>query len=204
MKMMTRSIIGHALVPAVFILSFAVMAPNGPANALPAQAEPANAAKAGPSLLIDRLADCLNQSADAQRLACFDRTAGALIEARRKKDIVVLDRIQVRKAKSSLFGFSLPSIKLFGGGDDEQIKQLVGRMANSIMLPSGLIRFELEDVSLGGAVATAGDSKSVWETSEQVMLPPRRGDTVTIKSGALGSYVATAPGRRSARVRRIR
>jgi hypothetical protein len=176
----------------------------GAASAGPLQAGVPNPASSG-TTSIDQLADCRAEAVDARRLACFDRTVAAVIDARRKKDLVILDRTEVRKAKTSLFGFSLPSIKLFGGGgDDEQLKQLIGVMRNSTMLPGGLIRFELEDVPVGGAVAKAGDNKSVWETLEQVMLPIRRGDTVTIKSGALGSYVATAPGRRSARVRRVR
>ena len=203
--MMTRSFRNHAILPMAFIVPLAALSLTGSANARPLKDQSVDSGKTGPSLLIDRLADCREESSDAQRLACFDRTVSALIDARRKKDIVVLDRVEVRKAKSSLFGFSLPSIKLFGGGDDdEQLKQLVGRMASVTVLPSGLLRFEIEDVPAVGAVAAGGVNKSVWETIEQVMLPPRRGDVVTIKSGALGSYVATAPGRRSARVRRIR
>ena len=202
---MTRSFRNHAILPMAFIVPLAALSLTGSANARPLKDQSVDSGKTGPSLLIDRLADCREESSDAQRLACFDRTVSALIDARRKKDIVVLDRVEVRKAKSSLFGFSLPSIKLFGGGDDdEQLKQLVGRMASVTVLPSGLLRFEIEDVPAVGAVAAGGVNKSVWETIEQVMLPPRRGDVVTIKSGALGSYVATAPGRRSARVRRIR
>lgn len=158
--------------------------------------------------MIDQLADCRAQTEDAQRLACFDRTVAAVVDARRRKDIVILDRTEVRKAKTSLFGFSLPSIKLFNGdGDDEQMKALVGTMRNSTVLPGGLIRFEIADQSAGTGGSGSGDggtAVTVWETVEQVMLPPRRGDTVTIKAGALGSYIATSPGRRSARVRRIR
>lgn len=202
---MTRSSRRRAVRPMACIAPFVAVALNGAADARPLQAQSVDAREAGPSRLIDHLAECREQSSDAQRLACFDRTVGALIDARRKKDIVVLDRAEVRKAKTSLFGFSLPSIKLFGGGDDDvQLKQLVGRMASVTTLPSGLLRFEIEDVPAAGTVEAGGVNKSVWETIEQVMLPPRRGDTVTIKSGALGSYVATAPGRRSARVRRIR
>jgi hypothetical protein len=142
--------------------------------------------------LVDALATCRSIAANEARLACFDRAAGAIVDAQRQKDIVVLDRGEVQKAKRSLFGFSLPSIKLFGDGkDDAQLKQLVGTMQSAESLPGGLIRFALDD---GG----------MWETTEQVMMPPRRGDVVTIKAGALGSYIATAPGRRSARVRRIR
>lgn len=191
------------------LLPMAVVALPVSAGARPAQAEVARPQDASPTRLIDQLADCRAQTVDAQRLACFDRTVAAVVDARSKKDIVILDRTEVRKAKTSLFGFSLPSIKLFGGGsDDEQLKQLVGVMGNPSMLPGGLIRFELVDAPVDKPGETTGakggDNKSVWETVEQVMLPPRRGDIVTIKSGALGSYVATAPGRRSARVRRIR
>jgi hypothetical protein len=147
---------------------------------------------ATPSKALDDLARCVEIAADAERLACYDRTAKAVVTGQRARDFVVLDRVEVQRAKRSLFGFSLPSIKLFGGGDDEQaLKTLTAVMRSSVSLPGGLIRFELDD-------------NSVWETTEQVMLPPRRGDTVTIKAGALGSYVATAPGRRSPRVRRLR
>ncbi|KQU47436.1 hypothetical protein ASG67_14380 [Sphingomonas sp. Leaf339] len=158
-------------------------APNG--------AQAVEADRAGP-LAIDRLATCRGITANDARLACFDEAAKAITEARTRQDIVVLDRAEIRKAKRSLFGFSLPSIKLFGGGkDDEQLKQLVGTVGAYRTLSGGLIRFELDD---GG----------VWETVEQVMLPLRQGDVVTIKAGSLGSYIATAPGRRAVRVRRAR
>ena len=142
--------------------------------------------------LLNELGACRAIAADAERLRCFDRTAAAVVDAEQKKDIVVLDKAEVRKTKRSLFGFSLPSIKLFGDGkDDDALKQVVGTMLNSVSLPGGLIRFELE----GGGV---------WESTEGAMVMPRKGDVVTIKAGALGSYVATAPGRRSLRVRRVR
>jgi hypothetical protein len=141
---------------------------------------------------LDALAACRAITGNEARLACYDRAAGAVVEAQRKKEIVVLDRAEVQKAKRSLFGFSLPSIKLFGDGqDDQQLKQLVGVLQSSTPLPGGLMRFTLDDGAL-------------WETTEQSMLLPRRGDTVTIRPGSLGSYVATAPGRRSVRVRRVR
>lgn len=108
----------------------------------------------------------------------------------------MLDKTEVRAAKRSLFGFSLPSIKLFGDGDDdEQLKTLSGTMSRSATLPGGLLRFQLDRGEAGGGV---------WETTETTMMMPHDGDVVTIKAGALGSYVATAPGRRATRVRRVR
>lgn len=149
--------------------------------------------------LIESLRSCRAIVQDDQRVACYDRAADALLRAERDKDIVVMDRAQVQKAKRSLFGFSLPSIKLFGSdegrdgqsGGDGALKQLTGTLRSSTSLTGGLVRFTLDD---GG----------VWETTEQVMLPLRTGDVVTIRAGALGSYIATAPGRRSVKVRRIR
>lgn len=145
-----------------------------------------------PSRLIDALAACRAIGGSEARLACYDRAAGAVVEAQKQKAIVVLDRAEVQKTKRSLFGFSLPSIKLFGDGkDDDQLKQLVGPLQASTALPGGLMRFTLQD---GG----------LWETTEQAVVSFRRGDVVTIKAGSLGSYIATAPGRRSVRVRRLR
>ncbi|MBB4619074.1 hypothetical protein [Sphingomonas abaci] len=140
----------------------------------------------------ERLTACRRIAADAERLACFDQAAAALDDARRRKDVVVLDRAEVRQAKRSLFGFSLPSIRLFGQGeDDEPLRQLVGRVEDVSGLPGGLFRFRVEG---GGS----------WESTEAAMVPLRKGDAVTIKAGTLGSYVASAPGRRAVRVRRLR
>jgi hypothetical protein len=145
-----------------------------------------------PSKALDELTKCTAIGPDQERLACFDRAVKTVVEGQRTKAFVVVDKVEVQRAKRSLFGFSLPSIKLFGGGDDDEaLKELVAVMRSSVPLSGGLIRFELDD-------------NSVWETTEQVMLAPRKGDRVTIKAGTLGSYVATAPGRRSARVRRLR
>ncbi|WP_157968796.1 MULTISPECIES: hypothetical protein [unclassified Sphingomonas] len=142
--------------------------------------------------LLQSLARCRKVADNGERLACYDRAASAVEEARARKEIVVLDREEVQKTKRSMFGFSLPSIKLFGDGkDDDSLKQLVGTLRASAVQPGGLMRFTLDD---GG----------VWETTEQSMNRLRQGDVVTIKAGPLGSYIATAPGRRAVRVRRIR
>lgn len=170
-----------------FSAVFAVAALIG----MPAAAEAAERRDTKPSAALDALAQCVAIATDAERLACYDRAARPLIEAQKAKEFVVVDRDEVRKTKRSLFGFSLPSIKLFGASDDEPVKQLVGVMTASTALQGGLMRFQLDD-------------GSVWDTTEAMPLMPRKGDTVTVKAGSLGSYIATAPGRRSPRVKRVR
>jgi len=145
-------------------------------------------ARAGGIATLDAVAACAQIIADAERLACFDRAARSLAAARAAKDIVVLDRDEVRRTKRSLFGFSLPSIRVFGG---DEVNEVVGLVADVRTLPGGLLRFAVAD-------------NGVWETTEQAVRGPRDGDEVTIRAGSLGSYVATVPRRRAVRVRRLR
>lgn len=145
---------------------------------------------------VDAVVECRGLVENTERLACFDKASAALATAREKKDVVVLDRAEVQKTRRSLFGFSLPRIRLFGGDDDE-------RSANS------------EDVSeITGTVTNVSqtaadrwavllDDQSRWITTDSARgFPPRRGETVTIRRGPLGSYDASFAKRRSIKVRR--
>src|SRR5690349_9886190 len=75
--------------------------------------------QAAPPPVYQAVVDCRAIIDAAQRLACFDRTVGEMAKAGEEKDLVVLDREAVRETRRGLFGFSLPKIKLFGGGRDE-------------------------------------------------------------------------------------
>lgn len=66
--------------------------------------------------LLQQTLDCAAIKADAERLACYDRTVAALGKAEEAKEIVVTDREQMREARRSLFGFRLPSLRIFGSG----------------------------------------------------------------------------------------
>src|SRR5690349_7277058 len=55
----------------------------------------------------------------AERLACFDAAAAALQTAQERRDVVIVDRQQVREGRRRLFGLALPRIPIFGGGDDD-------------------------------------------------------------------------------------
>ena len=76
-----------------------------------ALAAPAAAAADEPPAAIKALAACRAITDNAQRLACYDREAGALVQSVESKETVVLDKQAVRNTKRSLFGFSLPGCR---------------------------------------------------------------------------------------------
>ena len=70
--------------------------------------------------LFEALVQCRSITDDAARLQCFDTAAANLQAATERRDVVVVDRAQVRESRRRLFGLALPSLPIFGGGDDEE------------------------------------------------------------------------------------
>lgn len=136
---------------------------------------------------------CRQVDDEGRRLACFDAAVGTLAQARDRRDIVVLDRKEVQATRRSLFGFSLPKIRLFGNGDDEasELRQLDGTVAGVSPAPSSRWTITLADGTRW--LTTEGDEG----------YPPRAGETVVIRKAALGSYAASFNKRRSLKVRRV-
>lgn len=158
-------------------------------------ATPAAAQETGGGNVVDAVAACRDIADSAARLACFDKAVTALVAARDKKDVVVLDRAEVQKTRRSLFGFTLPRIKLFGGGDDdnnpEDIKEINGKVAGVSPVTGDRWTVTLDD-----------DTR--WITTESARgFPPRSGESVRIRRAALGSYDASFNKRRTIKVRRI-
>ena len=142
------------------------------------------------------LAACRAIADDGQRLACFDREAAALVTSVEKKETVLLDKQEVRKTKRSLFGFSLPRLPFFGGGDkdddkqEQEFTQIEAPIKTVRNIGYGRFRFSLEEGAL-------------WETTEGVNAFPKPGQTVVIKKGALGSYFIKFEGSRSVKGMRV-
>lgn len=130
---------------------------------------------------LEALRGCQAITADAARLACFDKAAAALATSVEKKEVVVLDQQEVRKTRKSLFGFQLPRIGLFGGGDGDkgpeepEFTQIDTKVTGVRGLGYGKYSFTIED----GAV---------WQTTEAGPDMPKAGTQVTIKKGSLGGY----------------
>lgn len=164
----------------LFVLAFVASAPAY------AQSQDGNA-----NQLVEAVTSCRDISDKDARLACYDRAAAILADAKANRGIVVVDREEVKKTKRSLFGFSLPKIKLFSGDGEkeEEADKQVAAMVRTAVPQQGKV-IALED-------------GSKWRTIEPKFgFSPKSGDTLTIEKGALGSYWAWVGNGRRARVKR--
>lgn len=160
----------------------------------PALAQPASAAR---PQTIDAVLDCRAVQPAEARLACFDRAAAALGAASSAGEIMIVDRGEVRAARRSLFGFSLPRLALFGGGGDskeqDEVKEIKSQVKRASSVGHGKYR-----------VVIAADD-AAWETTDSSLSvrEPRPGDAIHIKKGSLGSYFIRFGSQRWVRGRRV-
>lgn len=147
----------------------------------------------------EALVRCRAIADDAQRLACFDQAAAALQTAQERREVVVVDRQQVREGRRRLFGLALPRIPIFGGGDDndEQDEDRVSSV-------EGTIAAATQD-GLGRWVVTLQDG-AVWAQIDNnpLAMRPRQGQRVVVNRGAIGSFMMRVNNQPGIRVRRTR
>ena len=171
----------------IFIIT-AMIAITGPAEAKGKQ-------KAAPSPLVAAIDRCRQITDSAQRLACYDTAANALVQAANSGAVAVVDQNEIRKARHSLFGFTLPKIPFFSGDEtaDEVQKQLDSTITSVHMLANGYYRIVI------------ADNNAVWETSDSSISfdPPRVGQKITIVRGAMGNYFLRINGQIGVRGRRV-
>lgn len=170
-----------------------------PALAALVLAGPASAQTLGsePPQVLKRVLDCRTMTDQAERLACFDREVAVLEAATARNDLVVADRQQVRSARRTLFGLTLPNLAIFGSGDEEGDEEGVSRIETKIKSASqsGLGRwtFALED----GGTWTQVDNRDL-------VIDPEPGHEIKIRRAAMGSYLANVNGQIAIRVQRLR
>lgn len=144
--------------------------------------------------IFQKLIDCRAQQDAALRLACFDAQVAALDDAEAKKELVVVDKAQMKQARKSLFGFSLPKISLFGGGDDgaeeEDLKLLETTVSSARQMNDGNWRIQLAD----GVYWRQMEAKDIFA--------PKPGDKIKIRRASMGSYLASINGRAAFRIKR--
>ena len=144
--------------------------------------------------LVEQLFDCREIADSSERLACYDREVNNVYEAQTTRELVIADREQIKETKRGLFGFKLPKIGLFDGGDDdeEELNELTTTLTSARQNSSGRYILVVE----GGARWMQTDKTPVFGKLEP-------GDEIVIKSGVLGSYMAKIGKRRAVRVRRL-
>ena len=158
-------------------------------------AGPASARKpveTGTPAQIKALLACRAMADPAQRLSCFDRETAGIDRALASKDLVVVDKQKASEARRSLFGFSVPSFGSLFGGDEDEISQIDSTVASA--------RRNVE----GGWTVTLADG-SVWSQTDDtpVALAPRKGDKITVRRRALGSYTLAIGKQPGVKVRRV-
>lgn len=147
----------------------------------------ASASDSAPKVL-RALGDCRTIADASARLSCFDKAAAALASAVAAKDVVVVDREQVKRDRRKQFGF----IKLQQGEIDAGVPE-----------PAEL-KGKVSSLSISGEfIMVVVESSGTWRTTEGGFNAPALGESVTIKKGALGSYVMLFRGG-ALRVRRLR
>tara|TARA_R110000772_G_scaffold77139_23_gene166299 strand:+ start:4024 stop:4581 length:558 start_codon:yes stop_codon:yes gene_type:complete len=151
-----------------------------------------------PPAIFQAVIDCKEITDASARLTCYDEKVATLAAAQESRQVVIADREQIKEAKRGLFGFSLPTIKLFGAGsnkqdDEERIERLETTVISARQFGFGKWTITLAE---GGT----------WQQTDSVTLnrDPSPGDPVVVKTGAIGSYMASINGQRSIRIKRIK
>lgn len=122
------------------------------------------------------LVDCRQINDTAQRLACFDGASAKMEQAAAARDIVILDRAEVRKTKRSLFGFFLPRLPFFDDDEKDEFTRIESTFASVAPIGFGKYQFDIPD---GGT----------WQTLEPTRSVLREGRELTIKRGAVGGFL---------------
>ena len=143
----------------------------------------------------EALKACRAIAADAERLACFDRTLSVVVAAEESGDLRVVDKEQAQKTRRKLFGFSLPDLGIFGGEDDD---------AGEDDLFQTTITSARRLSSKRWTFTTA--EGAVWQINDA----PRRlrsikeGQSVEFKEASLGTFFIRINGQMGVKGRRIR
>ena len=142
----------------------------------------------------EALVRCRAIENDEARLRCFDQSVAALQEAADKRELVVVDRGQIRETRRRLFGLDLPNLPFFGGNDDEA-KEEVRSIEGTIAEVRSANRLWVIRLQEGGTWIQADGSRRG--------LVPKVGSKVKIMKSALGGYIMEFDERTGFKVRRM-
>jgi hypothetical protein len=140
--------------------------------------------------------DCRAITDAAARLACFDLHVGALAQSQTSGEVVITDKTAIREARRGLFGFSLPSLNIFGSGDGKAKSEDLDRIETTVA--------QVRRSSTGGLKLVLAES-GTWEQTDGRVLAftPKAGSNILITKGAMGSYFVRIDGQPGIKMRRV-
>ncbi len=156
---------------------------------------PSSAQEASPVQVFGDVFKCAKLAVDEERLACFDHTVAALSLAQQRQEIFVTDREEIREARRGLFGFSLPKMRLFGH-DDRNSAGAAVEVINATIT-------SVAETSSGGLLISLSSGARWAQTDADYVNRPKAGQTVTIRRGTMGGYIAKVGTGRAFRARRL-
>jgi len=145
---------------------------------------------------MQRLVECRAITEATARLSCFDTAAAGLQSSVEQRDVLVVDREQVRSARRSLFGLTLPRLGIFGGGDDATREEEEFSQIDTTVQSASMRDYAWSLVLADGARWQQIDSRPL-------AVAPRSGTPIVIRRAALGSFIARVGGQPGIRVRRV-
>lgn len=152
---------------------------------------PVEAKERRPELLA-KLVECGTIAESAARLACYDRQVKELDVAEKDQKLVIADQEQIRRTRRSLFGLTLPSLAVFGGGDDEKDNDVLeSTISQAFQNRNGRWTIILED----GARWVQDDDRRLGNDA-------KAGQPIKIRRAAMGSFLANINGQIALRMRR--
>jgi hypothetical protein len=167
-------------------LACAVLSPAAAAAQAPATARQS-------PVVVSEVLGCRALTDSSARLACYDRSVAALGAAQTTGELVTVDRQDLRKARRSLFGLTLPNLKILGDDNDsDEGSQIETKIVRTGPGADGKWIFELAE---GG--------RWVQIDSREFITDPAAGQPIRIRRGAIGSFMANVNNQRAIRVRRI-
>lgn len=143
----------------------------------------------------EALLRCRAVTESAARLRCFDEAVAALESAAQQRELVMVDRTQIRETRRRLFGLDLPDLPFFGNRDKEdreEARSIEGTIT-AVSSQAGLWLVSLEGA--GTWLQADGSRKG---------RRPNVGAKVKISKTMLGGYIMEVGDRPGFRVKRVR
>lgn len=148
--------------------------------------------------ILQTLVNCRTVADSAARLTCYDTQVARLDAAESRKELVVVDKEEIKKARRGLFGLSLPDLGgLFGGGDEKKDEPL-----GSVSEIESTIKSARTDQFGNWSIVIADGARWV-QTEPKSMRDPKLGQPIKIRKAALGSFMANINGQTGFKVKRV-